>query len=112
MKLCAYCGRENQEDAARCSECGSDEFKNTESLDLPPLDEQEELVTLITCPTLSQSDLMVSRLEAAGIETFVPDQFLMQAVGLPMTYGYIRVQVHRRDHAQAKAILDLPEPET
>src|SRR5579872_430717 len=27
MKLCAYCGRENEEDAVRCRECGNAEFQ-------------------------------------------------------------------------------------
>jgi hypothetical protein len=28
MKACAYCGRENPDDAANCRECGTSEFKN------------------------------------------------------------------------------------
>ena len=29
MKFCAYCGKENQESAALCAECGTDEFTAT-----------------------------------------------------------------------------------
>jgi membrane protease YdiL (CAAX protease family) len=31
MKQCAYCGRENVDSATSCSECGTDEFKKTET---------------------------------------------------------------------------------
>jgi hypothetical protein len=32
MKQCAYCGRENEDDAVCCRECGTSEFKNVKTL--------------------------------------------------------------------------------
>ena len=72
-------------------------------------DDQEDLVTVTTCARLSDADLVVSRLESAGIKTFVPDQHLMQAVGLDLNaFGYVRVQVSRKDLSDAKALLTQP----
>ena len=36
MKFCAYCGRENEDNAARCRECGTDEFIATTRVAVTP----------------------------------------------------------------------------
>ena len=105
MKQCAYCGGENENDAVRCSGCGTEEFKTEAPAEAPKLDEQEEFVTVFTCQRLTDADIKVGRLEAAGIETFVPDEFLMQTIGFNLnTYGYVRIQVRRKDYASAKEL--------
>ena len=105
MKLCVYCGGENDDEAARCSGCGTEEFKNDAPAETPKLDEQEELVTVFSCQRLTDADIIVGRLEAAGIESFVPDEFLMQTIGFNLnTYGYVRVQVRRKDSASAREL--------
>jgi ribosomal protein L40E len=105
MKECAYCGGENDDAAVRCSGCGTDEFKTEVPVEAPRLEEQEELLTVFSCQRLADADLIVGRLEAAGIETFVPDEFLMQTIGFNLnTYGYVRVQVRRKDYASAKEL--------
>ena len=115
MKNCSYCGKENDEDASYCRECGTNEFAApqpvesatdgaafTEQTSLSELDfltptpqeMQQTLVNLIRCRTLGEADLMVAQLEAGGIPAFIPDQFLMQNVGFNLnTYGYVRIQV-------------------
>jgi RNA polymerase subunit RPABC4/transcription elongation factor Spt4 len=113
MKECAYCGGKNEDDAVRCSGCGTDEFKTDAPVELPKLDEPEEFVTVFSCQRLTDADLIVGRLEAAGIETFVPDEFLMQTTGFNLnSYGYVRVQVHRKDYASARELCAMAvEPE-
>ena len=105
MKECAYCGRENEDHAVACRECGTDSFKNDppkESESLADSDVQEHLVTLTACENLMGADLLVSRLAAAGIEALIPDEFLMQNVAFNLNaYGYVRVQVRRKDYTQA-----------
>jgi len=67
---------------------------------------QNDLVTLLTCRTLAEADLIVSRLEGAGIGAIIPDEFLMQAVCWNLnTYGYVRVQISPKDYEAAKACL-------
>jgi hypothetical protein len=61
---------------------------------------------LTTCGKLAEADLVVSQLRAAGIEAFIPDEFLMQNISFNLnTYGYVRVQVRQQDYAAAKELL-------
>ncbi len=63
-------------------------------------------VTLITCGTLLEADVIAGRLGTAGIPTFIPDEFLSQAVSWNLnTYGYVRVQVAPKDYESAKTFL-------
>ena len=108
MKKCTYCGRENEDDASHCSGCFQDDRFQSD----PPekMDDQEELVTLISCQKLIDADLVAARLDSAGIETFIPDEHLMQAIGFNLnTYGFVRVQVRRKDYTNAKELLSKPE---
>jgi hypothetical protein len=106
MKQCAYCGRDNQDAAVNCAECGTNEFKGDPVVALDELDPNEKFVTLTSCQKLVDADVIASRLGAAGIESFIPDQFLMQAVGFNFnTYGYVRLQVRQKDFESAKALL-------
>jgi hypothetical protein len=117
MKKCPYCGAENPDDAAVCAidqtpleNPGEVSPKTRESeYTFPPLaeaDKQKDLVTLVTCRTLVAADIVVSRLRASGIQTFLPDERLMQWVGWNFnTYGYVRVQISPRDYDAAKDLL-------
>ena len=133
MKRCGYCGRENQDDATFCYNCGTSEFKSRTSeesvtpspppiptvtsspttarstlefVPLKPEDAGKDLVTLITCRTLVEADIIVGRLETAGVSSFIPDQFLMQAVSWNLnTFGFVRVQVSPKDYEAAKEFL-------
>ena len=67
---------------------------------------EQPLVTVVNCRTLVAADLIVCRLRAAGIEAFIPDQYLMQAVGWNFnTYGYVRVQVSPKDYDAVRDLL-------
>jgi hypothetical protein len=111
MKTCSYCGAEYPDDAVECA-IDHTPFERPGEPPPPPdgqpsdPDRQDDLVTLVTCDTLVKADLVVSRLRAAGIETFLPDERLMQVVAWNLnTYGYVRVQVARKDYDTAKALL-------
>jgi hypothetical protein len=118
MKRCSYCGRDNNDDAAQCLECDT-KFEPPSAPALPEtgqpeyeiaplaaLDRQKDFVTLITCRTLMAADIVVGRLQAAGISAFLPDENLMQAIGWNFnTFGYVRVQVSPNDYDAAKALL-------
>lgn len=107
MKKCTYCGRENDNSATHCSGCFQDDrFEPAASDQAEEVDVQDELVTLTACARLPDADLIASRLESAGIKAFIPDQHLMQSVGLDLNaFGYVRVQVARKDFASAKELL-------
>ena len=123
MKTCTYCGRENEDDAIQCPQCGKDEFRIGDEadaaispaepvvtqLEFVPLALEEGrngLVTLVRCRTLLEADLIVSRLESAGLQAFIPDEFLMQSISWNVnTYGFVRVQVSPTDYQAAKEFL-------
>ena len=110
MKKCTYCGQESADDTVNCSGCGLNEFESDQPAPVEKMDDQEELVTLISCQKLIDADLVATKLGSAGIEAFIPDQYLMQSIGFNLnTYGYVRVQVHRKDYANAKDLLAKPE---
>ena len=108
MKTCSYCGAEYPDDAVECAIDHTPFERPTAHPESnpPENDQQDDLVTLVTCDTLVKADLVVSRLRAAGIETFLPDERLMQVVAWNLnTYGYVRVQVAQKDYDAAKALL-------
>lgn len=122
MKHCSYCGRENQDEAVRCYECGT-EFKRPiepappepkrSQYDFPPLspaDRQKALVTLVKCATLLAADAVATTLRVAGIEAFIPDEGLILSYGLTTTFGYVRVQVSLNDYDEAKDLLSATFP--
>jgi hypothetical protein len=131
MKLCAYCGRENDDTAVACYECGTDEFKSTaltetpttgqptsssdsklEFVPLAPEDMRNDFVTLMRCRTLLEADMIVAQLDSAGISAFIPDQFLMQSISLNVnSYGFVRVQVPPKEYEAAKAFLLAAGPD-
>src|ERR1700676_3459414 len=103
MKTCSYCGAEYSDDAVECAIDHTPFERPGKSL--PPdgqpsdSDRQDDLVTVVTCDTLVKADLVVSRLRAAGIEAFLPDESLMQVIAWNLnTFGYVRVQVARKDY--------------
>jgi Putative prokaryotic signal transducing protein len=130
MKHCAYCGKENTDDAVACRECGTEEFKEAPLVDKPaepvtpeaesastelefltptPQEMEMALVNLARCRTLGEADLLVAQLEAADIPAFIPDQFLMQNIGFNLnTYGFVRIQVSPKDYEAAKEVLSGP----
>ncbi|PWU18903.1 MAG: hypothetical protein C5B50_07755 [Verrucomicrobia bacterium] len=134
MKVCDYCGLENDDDAVVCSECGTTEFWHPETAtfagegpapfasqagpaqtstppsefrDPTPEEMKQDLVTLLTCPTIAEADLVVSELTVVGIDAFIPDETMSQTFA-PYTFGAVRVQVAPSDYELAKAFLSAP----
>src|SRR6185503_16932701 len=103
MKRCGYCGRENDDAAAQCSECGSADLRAASEPPpvpqesaaeaeqpqaterrleparvLSPAEMEQDFVTLIKCGSLPEADVVVSELAGAGIEAIIPDEFAAQ----------------------------------
>jgi len=124
MKTCPYCGAEYP-DGTPC--CTIDETPLSPpaaprpvfhpvtnpspraEFEIPSLTEEQkqmDLVTLVRCGSLISADLIASRLRAEGIETFIPDQSLVQTMGFNLNaVGYVRVQVSPADYDRARDII-------
>src|SRR5437016_3066257 len=99
MKTCDYCGHKNDDSAVRCSECGTEEFKELNKAAL--LETEPELVNLMTCQNLGEAQMAAARLQANGIEAFIPDEAIAGTIGLTVAFGFIRVQVAPKDFEAA-----------
>jgi hypothetical protein len=122
MKMCSYCGAEYTDDAVMCAidhtpfekpvvpRPAEPEAKSKgPAYRFPPLSAAEmekDFVTLVRCPTLPAADLIMGRLEAAGIEALMPDESVMQAMcGDLNGFGYVRIQIAPKDYEAAKDLL-------
>jgi hypothetical protein len=78
-------------------------------MDFTPLNKDEldhTWVTLLRCHKLVEADLIATRLRAAEIAVFIPDEYLMQAISFNLnTYGFIRLQVSPSQYEAARAVL-------
>jgi hypothetical protein len=126
-KVCDYCGRENLSEAVYCRECGtalkSPVNKKLKAPEIPPritasdpvrwkfkeltaAEKKLDLVTLLTCRTLVEADVIVGQLASGGVDAFIPDEFLAQAMSWNLNaFGYVRVQVSPGDYERAKTLL-------
>jgi Putative prokaryotic signal transducing protein len=134
MKICAYCGTKNPDDATMCEGCGREDFENAkrdeedsadELDDLPPIKSKlifeplnpkemnKDWVTLVNCTNLMEADIIVSHLEVADIPTFTPDEFAAQITPFSLKgAGLVRVQVSPKDYEAAKEYLSAFENES
>lgn len=118
MKTCSYCGAEYPDDAVMCTIDHMPFERPAEPKALepekpqyrfPPIseeDRQKDFVTLVTCATLPAADVIVGRLEAAGIETAIPDESLMNNMGGGLAaFGFVRVLIAPKDYDAARELL-------
>jgi ribosomal protein L40E len=108
MKPCTYCGQENQDSAERCSACGKafDNYPITPrggDLKDPALDP----VIVATFENTEHAGVLQTRLEDAGIESWIPEDFSFEFP--PQT---VSVQVAAKDAEAAREIaLEFRKPD-
>lgn len=114
MKVCTECGKESEDNAVECLECGGTAFKEgvearyeLEFEEIPADEADKKWVTLVRARNLSEADTIASRLRAAQIAAFIPDEFSMQTLPVNVNAcGFVRVQVHPSRHQEARELLE------
>jgi hypothetical protein len=107
MKTCPYCGRENDEAAVACLECGT-EFGSglSESTPQALLDPALSLAVVATFRNTVDAGILKARLEAAGIEACIPEEYSPQIFWsvIPSPLESVTVRVAKKDYEAASEI--------
>ena len=109
MKECPYCGRENGADATVCVICHTGLVPPPKpDIDPQLTDPALSLVTLASFKCVEDAGLLKSRLEAAGIEACVPEEFSPHLFWTlsPNPIESVTVRVAAKDYEAAKQLLD------
>ena len=107
MKLCSYCGKENEVNATHCQECGTE-------FEVPPVTEPQltdpaaNLVVVATFGDTTEASLLKARLEQAGIEACIPEELDPSPFGNFTPLSHVTVRVVERDLEAAKQVLGTP----
>jgi len=109
MTKCAYCGGEAADDAATCPGCGTALDRST----TPPVDPQLKdpafsMVIVATFRTVVDAGMLRTRLEAAGIEACIPEEYNPQIFwsAVPSPLERVTVRVAAKDYEAAKEIAE------
>jgi hypothetical protein len=108
MKKCLYCGRENDEAATSCCECGT-EFNSSSAAEVDPRLTDTTLAPIIVgrFRNVIDASMARARLEAAGIEADIPEEYNPQILGnaFPNPLESVTVRVAAKDYETARQIL-------
>ena len=109
MKACTYCGHANEDSAIACGGCGKS-IPSPEQPDPAFTDPGERLVALATFPNVVEATLLKLRLEAAGIESCLPEEYSAQMLWNEVAGQFegVHLCVRARDETAARAVLAEP----
>ena len=107
MKLCAYCGKPNDDAAQQCLDCGT-EFSQAPAADPRLTDPDAALVIVATFGDTAEASLVKARLEQAGIEACIPEELDPSPFGNFKPLAHVTVRVAEKNLVAAKEILSAP----
>ncbi len=108
MKNCPYCGQENGDDAAVCLICHTELTPPPEAERDPQLEDSDlALVIVGTFRNAVDANMVKARLEAAGIESCVPEEYTPQIFwyGVTSPLETVTVRVAAKDYEAARQLL-------
>jgi ribosomal protein L40E len=112
MKKCPYCGHENVDEARECLICHTnlDPVRGT-APDPQAGDPELAIRVVATFANVVDADVFKTRLEAAGIDAFIPEEYtphiLWTAITNPLEGVTVRVAV--KDYDAARALYESAE---
>jgi len=106
MKKCTYCGCPNEDAAVGCRECG-EQFETSSSPDPEPqaLDPSLSPAIVAQFSNLQQASLLAGRLEAAGIQAWIPEEYSEQIFSGVVGLESLTVRVSAKDYQAAMAVV-------
>ncbi len=104
MKICAYCGHQNEDAAVSCVECGK-QFETRKTPDPELLDPSLSPKVVATFNLLQEAKLLVDRLQAAGIDADIPEEYGSQVFSAVIPLEPITVRVAAKDYPAAISLL-------
>jgi hypothetical protein len=109
MKNCPYCGHVNEDNATACAGCGETLPAPSKSKVDPRLvDPALDPKIVATFSNLEQASVLKARLEAAGIEAWIPEEYEPQVFSAVISLERITVRVAAKDFPAAQAVLAEP----
>ena len=108
MKTCSYCGRQNDETAIACSECGSSKFESVVRTPSAQVEatESEALQVVKTFSNAQAADIAAATLRANGIDcTIAADDAGGMLLNFQTSEG-VRVPVPASRLEDARDLLD------
>jgi len=111
MKTCSHCGAANEDTAQVCAGCGK-KFARSKSQKVDPalVDPLLDPAIVATSSSLEEASVLKTRLEAAGIEAWIPEEYGAQVFSAVIPLEPISVQVAAKDLSAAKAVLAQTPP--
>ena len=104
MKRCSYCGGENEDNAVNCADCGTELESTSPQVDPELEDPTLSLVVVGTYRNAVDANMVKTRLEGAGIEACVPEEYTPQILW-PAPLELVTVRVAAKDLEAAQRIL-------
>jgi len=103
MKRCSYCGHENENAAVTCAGCG-EAIQPVREADPELRDPALSPVVVGTFSSLQEATVLAGRLQAAGIEATVPEEYSEQVFSSVIPLENVTVRVAAKDYEAARAI--------
>jgi hypothetical protein len=108
MKQCSYCGEQNEDEAEVCLICHTPLMPETHAeVDPQLVDPELDLVIVGTYRNAVDATVVKTRLEAAGIEACIPEEYTPQIFWYAVTSPLepVTVRVAAKDYEAARQLL-------
>jgi len=109
VKKCPHCGHENEEGAKACLNCHAELDPTPASQPLPPTEDPALAMRVVASfGNVVDADVFKTRLEAAGIEAFIPEEYTPQILWAAIVSPLegVTVRVDAKDYEAARALYE------
>jgi ribosomal protein L40E len=111
MKKCPYCGHENVNEARECLICHANLDATAPPRDPQPDDPALDMRVVANFANVVDADVFKTRLEAAGIDAFIPEEYTPNILWTAITNPLegVTVRVAAKDYEAARDLYQSAE---